>query len=368
MGEARRRILFSGGGTVGHLAPGFALAAALEARGIECLFATPGESVEATWFRGRTPPHTLPAVRLPRGLGALLRFPGRFRSGVQAARALLAAESIGAVVALGGWPCAPAAWACRGAATPLAFLVPDAVPGLVVRKLAGRAGRLYLADARAAAQLADHPGLRQLGPLLRSEALATRRDPAAVGLRADRRAVLVTGGSLGAQRLDERFLDGLEAAVAQTPELVDRIQVLHAVGAHASDASSRYERLGISHAVLPFIHDMGAAYGTADLVLCRAGASTCAELAATRTPAVLIPYPHHADRQQFRNAAPLVEAGAARLLEQAALTPEAVGREILGLLEDDAALAALRAAPNPAENDAAGEAATDFLRFLEWAT
>jgi len=169
-----------------------------------CRFATPGEAIERTWFEGRPAPQTLPAVRLPRGLGALLRFPWRFHAGVRAARALVEDEGIGAVVALGGWPCAPAAWACRGAGVPLVFLVPDAVPGFVVRKLARRAGRIYLADARAAHHLAEHPGLQVTGPLLRAEALAVRRDPTLFGLHENRRTLFVTGGSLGAQRLDAR--------------------------------------------------------------------------------------------------------------------------------------------------------------------
>jgi len=117
---------------------------------------------------------------------------------------------------------------------------------------------------------------------------------------------------------------------------------------------------------MPFVADMGAAYGTADLVLCRAGANTCAELRATHTPAVLVPYPHHADRQQFENAAPLVEAGAAVLVEQAALSPEAVAREVLARLEAPDALATMRTALPAAPIDAATETAADLVRFLEW--
>ncbi|MDA1195670.1 MAG: glycosyltransferase, partial [Planctomycetota bacterium] len=134
MGDAAQRILFSGGGTVGHLAPGFALADALNARGVETHFATPGEDVERAWFEGRTAPLTLPALRRPRGAGELLGFPIRFFHAIRAARGLMKAQGIGALVALGGWPCAPAALAARGARVPLAFLVPDAVPGLVVRR------------------------------------------------------------------------------------------------------------------------------------------------------------------------------------------------------------------------------------------
>lgn len=364
MGERTGTILFSGGGSVGHLAPGFALADELTARGLACRFATPGEAVERDWFEGRSAPHSLPAVRLPRRAGALLAFPFRFRRCVTAAAALLRRERPEALVALGGWPCAPAAWAARGVGVPLVFLVPDAVPGLVVRKLARRAARIYLADARAQAHLAGHPGLRVTGPLLRREALALRRDPTVFGLQPGRRTLFVTGGSLGAQRLYERFLAGLEAAVAGDPALADRIQILHATGKSGADPAAVYARLGIPHTVVPFVQDMGAAYGSADLVLCRAGASTCAELQATGTPAVLVPYPHHADRQQFENAAVLVDAGGAAVVEQATLEPAVVGEAILGLLEDEERLAVMRAALGAGSDDAAAAVADDLGRFL----
>ena len=368
MSPAVRTILFSGGGTVGHLAPGFALAETLEGRDVRSVFATPGEAVERDWFEGREAPETLPAIRLPRRPAAMLRFPFQFRRCVRTARQALDAMKPEAVVALGGWPCAPVAWAAKGAGVPLVFLVPDAVPGLVVRKLAGRAGRIYAADPRATEALAGHPGVVVTGPLLRKAALDVRRVPEQLGLDADKRTLFVTGGSLGAQRLYERFLAGLEAAVAADAELPKRLQILHAVGTSGSDAAAVYARLGLTHAVVPFVHDMGAAYGTADLVLCRAGASTCAELAATATPAVLVPYPHHADRQQFRNAAPLVEAGGAEVIEQETLDPAAVAARVLALVEDEARLAAMRAALAGGTEDAATVVADDLGRFLGWAT
>jgi UDP-N-acetylglucosamine:LPS N-acetylglucosamine transferase len=285
---------------------------------------------------------------------------------VRAARRLFAREGVGCVVALGGWPCAPAAWAARRAGVPLAFLVPDAVPGLVVRRLARRAGRLYLADERARAALGAHPGVRVTGPLLRSAALRVRRDPGALGLEPGRRTLFVTGGSLGAAALDERWLLGLEAAVLREPSLTGRLQVLHSVGRGGEDVAARYRRLGVRHRVTPFVQDMGAAYGTADLVLCRAGAGTCAELAAARAPAVLVPYPHHADRQQFHNAAPLVEAGAVVLVEQEALDPAAVQREVLARLFDEPALQGMRAAFPAAPRGGVAETAGDLVRFLGW--
>lgn len=366
MPSRERIVLFSGGGTVGHLAPGFALAAALEAVGVECLFATPGEAVEAAWFEGRPAPLRLQARRLPRTLPGKLAFPAQLGLGGLRARRLLRKKRIGCVVGLGGWPCAPAVVGARLSKTPLVFLVPDAVPGLVIRKFAHWAGRIYLAHDEARAGLPVHDGLRTTGPLLRRLVRDGRSDPAAFGLRADRQTLLVTGGSLGAKGLNEAFLAGLEAALAKRPELAARIQVLHAAGIHAPALEARYKTLGLVFHVTPFIRDMGKAYRTADLALSRGGASTCAELQATATPAIIVPYPHHVDQQQVKNARPLCEAGAARLIREADLVPEVVQRDVLDLLEDPEGLRAMRAGHGDCPIDAATETAADLIRYLQW--
>ena len=110
---ASHTILFSGGGSAGHLAPGFALAQELESRGVACPFATPGEAVEARWFHGRATPHALHARRLPRSVPSLATFPFHVVKGTRQARRLIRTQGIDAVVALGGWPCTPAVLAAR---------------------------------------------------------------------------------------------------------------------------------------------------------------------------------------------------------------------------------------------------------------
>ena len=364
MVSSSRNVLFSGGGTAGHLAPGFALAAALEARGASCIFATPGESVEETWFAGRSAPRHIHARRLPRSLGTKLGFPFHLLRGVLQARRLLRRTSSGCLVALGGWPCAPAALAARWTRTPLVFLVPDAVPGLVVRKFARWASRIYVANEVAGRALEPHPGLRVTGPLLRGSVRSGARAPEAFGLSSRRLTLLVTGGSLGAQALNERVLDGLSLALEERPALGDEVQMLHSAGEEAEAVGARYDALGLTHHTTAYIEDMGSAYRTADLVLARAGASTCAEVAQAATPAVFVPYPHHADRQQFLNAEPLVRRGVARVIEQAELTPSTVRDDVLGLLRNRDALGRMRAAAFPQEADPVALAAADLVRFM----
>lgn len=349
---------------MGHLAPGFALANRLESYGVRSLFATPGEAREATWFEGRGQPARVAAPRLPRSPVQSITFGPVMAQGVFDALRLMRRERVDAVVALGGWPCVPAAIAARIARRPLAFVVADAVPGLVVAKLLGLAGRVYVATETARAALGGGDRVRLTGPLVRPELLEGRRDPAAFGLDPEKRTLLVLGGSLGARGLFERWRLGLQYALVADPGLAPQMQVLHSIGDSDVGVGAIYARHRVAHRVVPFVHDMATAYATADLVLARAGAGTCAELAATATPAVLVPYPHHADRQQFENAKPLVAAGGAILIEEEALDPKAVERDVIGRLLDPGALAGMRAALAGGQSGGVDQTAADLVRFI----
>ena len=133
------------------------------------------------------------------------------------------------------------------------------------------------------------------------------------------------GGSLGAKGLNDRAREGLRAAVATDPELVRSLQVIHSTGHRGGGAlylGRVFSALGLRHFVAPFIPDVGTALRTADLVLCRGGAGTLAEVEALARPAVIVPYPHHADRQQWKNAERLLASGLATLVEEASLDAE----------------------------------------------
>jgi UDP-N-acetylglucosamine--N-acetylmuramyl-(pentapeptide) pyrophosphoryl-undecaprenol N-acetylglucosamine transferase len=288
----------------------------------------------------------------------------RISSAVARALAVLRRERPVAVVALGGWPCVPAALAAAIGRVPLAFLASDRTPGTVVRRLAPVADRVYVASDDAAEALGPSPRVRVVGPVLRAAMRYPRRDPRHFGLRPDRATLLVTGGSLGARALNDRVVAGLAAAAAADPGLAERVQVLHSVGKAGDGVAEAYRRLGLVHHVAPFLREMEVALGTADLAVARAGALTCAELAATGTPAVLVPYPHHADRQQFRNAEPLVRRGAAVLVEEEHLDAGRFRADVLGLLADPLRLAGLRAAMRSGFRDGAGQIADDLVRFL----
>ncbi len=353
-------VWLAGGGSVGHLAPGFAVARSLAALGGRAVFLTPGEPQERDWFPPDSPPvTTLAAPRRPQNLSQALAFLPRLLASVGRGVRRLHAERPRAVLALGGWPCVPAALAALVSGVPLMLLASDATPGIVVRVLAPLARRCYLAQAGAARGL-KRARVLVTGPVVRAEVAQARRDPVRLGLREDRLTLFAVGGSLGARGLNVALSDGLAQCVTAEPALRERIQVLHCVGQGGAGVEATYARVGLAARVLPFLSDMGTAYRTADLVVSRAGALTCAELEATGAPAVLVPYPHHADRQQFKNAEPLVARGAALLVEEATLTPEVVRATLVGLLLDAPRRATMATAMARGWSDAAGIIARDL--------
>ena len=321
--------LLAGGGTVGHLGPGFAIADALGVRGAPSVFATPGMAQEPLWFQGRDVPRTIPADRLPRRSWHLPRYAWRLRKHVRAATACLRAHEVDGVIALGGWPCVPAIFAARKVGVPLALVAVDDVPGRVVTTFRRRAARVYVAHAAAGERLGDV--VRTVGPILRREVTQGSADPAHFGLDPARRTLLVSGGSLGARAINMWVTDAIRALVIRRPEVRDQLQIVHGTGdaKEAARAEAIYDDAKLVHHVRPYIHAMGAAYATADLFVGRAGAGTVAELKAWGLPAVLVPYPHHADRQQYKNAALLASTGQGVILDQSQLDPQAFDAMVL---------------------------------------
>jgi UDP-N-acetylglucosamine--N-acetylmuramyl-(pentapeptide) pyrophosphoryl-undecaprenol N-acetylglucosamine transferase len=269
------------------------------------------------------------------------------------------------VLALGGWPCVPAALAARSKKIPLCLLASDARPGLAVRKLAPLAARVYVARDSAAASLGGGTRVCLTGPALRRQVVDAEADPARFGLADGVPTLFVTGGSLGAKALNERMAAGIRRAVEADPSLASRLQVLHSVGHSGAGVEEAYRAAGVRHRVLPFVREMGIAYRTADLVVARAGALTCAELQAAGTPAVLVPYPHHADRQQYVNAEALARTGAAHVIEEEALDPPRVRRDVLELLADPERRRAMADAMRAGFSDGARQIAVDLVRLLK---
>ncbi len=328
--------MIAGGGTGGHLFPGIAVAEAARrldppadvlfvgsARGIEArVVPTLGFALE-----------TLPLAPLRgEGLGARAAALRALGAGVLRARRILERFAPDAVIGLGGYAAAPAVVAARLARKPIVLLEQNARPGLTTRLLAPFADRICVSFPETATQLGAGKAVVTGNPVRFRQAAGAEARPAHGGL-----TILVFGGSGGARRLNEAG-PAMRAALAD----VGGLRVLHQTGAEMeAEVRAAYERAGGGAEVRGFITDMQAAYAAADVVVCRAGATTVAEIAALGKPAILVPYPFAADDHQRANAESLVRAGAARMVLDADASGARLAAEVRALVDEPGALAAM---------------------------
>jgi UDP-N-acetylglucosamine--N-acetylmuramyl-(pentapeptide) pyrophosphoryl-undecaprenol N-acetylglucosamine transferase len=254
------------------------------------------------------------------------------------------------VVGLGGFVTGPgglAAWLCR---LPLVIHEQNAVAGFTNRCLARFARQVLTAFPTA---FAGMPKTLLIGNPVRAEIAALPAPAVRFAGREATLRLLVVGGSLGAMRLNTVVPAAL--ALVRTAPGALRVQVRHQAGEkHIDAARAAYAQVQVDASVTPFIADMAEALGWADLVICRAGALTIAELAAAGVGAILVPYPHAVDDHQRCNAQFLVDAGAAQLIADSALTPPLLSQRLAGLGADRAQLLAMaEAARRVARPDAA---------------
>jgi UDP-N-acetylglucosamine--N-acetylmuramyl-(pentapeptide) pyrophosphoryl-undecaprenol N-acetylglucosamine transferase len=266
-----------------------------------------------------------------------------------------------AVFGLGGFAAAPVVLAAAAAGVRTCLLSIDALPGLANRRLAGKVDVIFAQfETTAAAYGRRGEKVRVVGCPVRAELAEASADEArrAFGLRDDRKTLLVMAGSLGAANINQ----ALAALRGDLEALADDWQLLHLTGPGKLDeVRAAWAGAAIHHVAMEFCDRMGLAYAAAELALARAGAATVGELAATATPAALMPYPHHRDRHQDRNAAALVAAGSAVVVEDAgaaAANAAALRGALLPILLRPKRLSALStAAAGAARTDAAAEIA-----------
>ena len=324
----RLRMMIAGGGTGGHLFPGIALAEAARRRdpNTVILFVGSARGIESRVV----PTSGFELALLP---GAPLR--GRKMTGKVTALGALGAATVRAralvqrfapdvVVGLGGYASAPAVVAGRLRRLPIVLLEQNAKPGMTTRFLARLADRVCVSFPDTAIGFAAGQAVVTGNPV-RAFAAPTAAGTTRTGL-----TIAIVGGSAGAHRLNEAGPE-LRAALADVPGL----SIIHQTG-FAEEAAVRARYAGAAGVdVRAFLTDMGAVYAAADLMICRAGATTIAEVAAQGLPAIFVPYPHAADDHQRANAEALVRGGAARLV----LDHQATGarlaeevREVIGTM------------------------------------
>ncbi len=361
------RVLLTGGGTGGHVYPALAVAEALrrQSPGIEVRYAGTSAGIERRLAEAAGLCfHAVPASGV-RGLGAVarVRFVVNFLRGTAGALGLLHRWRPDVVLGTGGYVTGPVLMAAKLRGVPCALQEQNAVPGSANRLAAGWARRIYLGEEAArrwlpAARcvLTGNPvreAFREPAPTASFDLPHPRSAP---GLR-----LLVFGGSGGARTLNRAVAD---AAAAWCDRADLALVVQTGRDAHA-DVAASFAGVGDDRVrVLPYIDAMPAVLRWADVVVCRAGAMTLAELAATGRPALLVPYPHATDDHQLRNARAREAAGAAVVLEDRDCDGAALVREVERLAADRDLLDAMgRAAAALARPQAAEEIAADVLRL-----
>ncbi|GHE65784.1 UDP-N-acetylglucosamine--N-acetylmuramyl-(pentapeptide) pyrophosphoryl-undecaprenol N-acetylglucosamine transferase [Streptomyces longispororuber] len=345
-------VVIGAGGTGGHIYPGLALADALRR-------AVPGAVVSFVGTeRGletRLVPdagyrlHTVDMIPFDPALGArrFLLPADLLRSAAQA-RAVLRERGAHVAVGMGGYPSAPVVLGARTAGLPSLIHESNAVPGRANRFAARLTPHIAVAFDRSRDHLPGGHRAHVTGMPI-AAALARHAETAlpagalrALGVPEGARLLLVNGGSLGAARLTEAAL-----GLAERWRWRGDVHLLIKTGPAALDeARDRLARTGadaVARAV-PYLDRMDLAYAAADLVVCRAGSATVAELASTGVPAVLVPYPHAPGDHQTHNARVLSDAGAGLLLPDAEATADRLAALAGPLLDDPARLAAMSGA------------------------
>jgi len=335
------RILFAGGASGGHLYPGLAVAEELRRRGgVEPIFLTEGD------------PRT-DAILAPHGIRTLraeslpARRPWRWGAAGGRLARILSRERIEAVVALGGRPgLLPGAWA-RWQRRPLFLLEQNRVLGRANRLLLPLSTRIFLSfDDTAPERALRHRGLR-LGCPVRSAFT-----PAALPDGPPR--LLVLGGSQGAQDVNDLAPAALAAASSGR-----EWRVIHICGpGKEKGIEEQYRAGGVLATVRAFLQDPSAALRDAALVIARAGGSTIAELTAVGRGSLLLPYPHHRDRHQFRNAEAICERGGAEMVSTDAVE---LAARLDTLFADASRRSAMAAAARAAGRPAAAARIADVI-------
>lgn len=329
--------LMAGGGTAGHVNPLLATADRLRERepDAEVLVLGTAEGLEARLVPQRGYELvTVPRLPFPRRPNAdAIRFPGRWRESVALTREILRERGVGAVVGFGGYAAAPAYAAAHAEKLPLVIHEANARPGIANRygaRLTTHVGTVFARTRIPHAQVVGLPLRREIERLDR---FAARRGALAeLGLDAARRTLLVTGGSLGARRLNEGVSRGVDAILGAG------WQVLHITGDRAPVDDPHLD----GYHLMSYCDRMDLALSAADLAVSRAGSATVSELAALGIPAVFVPYAV-GNGEQALNAREAVDAGGALLVDDAAFDADWVRGPLLALLEDPALLADMAA-------------------------
>jgi UDP-N-acetylglucosamine--N-acetylmuramyl-(pentapeptide) pyrophosphoryl-undecaprenol N-acetylglucosamine transferase len=354
-----KKILIAAGGTGGHIIPALAVARYLQARGVEVHWLGTRQGLEQQLIppTGITLHYVaMRGVRKKNGLNTLAA-PWRMLRAIVQSIQVIKATGISVVVGFGGFVSAPAgvaAWLLR---KPLIIQEQNAAAGLANRLLAHFAKKIFAGFpntfvGRSNVVVSGNPVREEISSLpAPASRFAGRNGPL---------KVLILGGSQGATFFNQL----LPPMIAQLPAEL-RPTIVHSAGqGFAVETSALYKTLGVSAQVVAFIEDMAASYAETDLVICRAGALTVAELAAAGIGSILVPYPYAVDDHQTKNAEWLVKADAAVCVPQSSLNLEKLRTLLLTLNDKQRLLAMAMAARSLAQANATALVGEECLREI----
>lgn len=364
-------VAIAAGGTAGHINPALALAEELRDRGHRVVFVGQSRKLE-----GRLVPEagfdlvpiTVTGFDRSRPWTALTSLWRVNKAKRALARHFSKVGKPDAAIGFGAYVEVPLLGWCKGAGVPYLLHEQNSVPGLANKMMNSHAARVCISvpAARAVFEREGDPGhvLMTGNPVRRSVIEGDRaRGRKTLGVPEDATLLLVFGGSLGAQHLNERV-------ASLKSELLTRenLYILHSTGADGFEETERALALTPEEAkryrVQPYIDNMGDMLAAADLVLSRSGASSVAEIAALAVPSVLVPYPHATADHQTTNARYLVDAGAGVLCADADIDAPAFADELLHLIDDAAARDAMRQAARGLAQDRAAALLADAVEGL----
>ncbi len=337
-----KTVVLAGGGTGGHVYPALAMGEALQARGHALrYYGDPGRLEGRVVPERGIPFHPVPAAQFPRsGVWSKVRFAGSLLTGVLAARRMLKEHRADFVLGVGGYISAPPVLAAWTLGIPRAVHEANVTPGLANRLCARVADLVLLTYEATGPKLPGSAPREVVGCPVNPKVLTGDRAAALAryGLTGERPILLVVGGSLGAQTINDL---GVALAVAPARDF----DLLLVTGPRYHEATvAALDPLPAGVALVDYEKRMMDAYAVADLVLCRAGSSTLAELTAVGLGSVLVPSPNVTDNHQEGNARGLEAVGAARVIVEKGLEIDAAVAEVVALMADRPGLAAMGAA------------------------
>ncbi|MDH4227535.1 MAG: undecaprenyldiphospho-muramoylpentapeptide beta-N-acetylglucosaminyltransferase [Deltaproteobacteria bacterium] len=355
------RFVIAGGGTGGHLFPAIALADEFKRRdsSSEIVFVGTDRGIEARVVpaRGyRLITLKVGGLKQTRGIRKLAALFNAFTATIKSMSFLRKFKPNG-VIGSGSYSSGPVVLAARLLGIKTAILEQNAYPGLTNRILGRFAGKVYIAFDEAARFFPAWRSVLAGNPVRREIALARGERK-----RSDRLTLFVFGGSQGATAVNAAFIDAAE----HLADIWGRLDVVHQTGDAGFDlAKEAYGRKNLNVELHKFIDDMASAYSKCDLIVCRAGATSIAEITAVGIASILIPYPFAADSHQDFNAAALERNGAAIVIKQHELTGLTLANVIRRLVDNPEELRRIReAAKAMARPKAAETIADDFGKFI----